>query len=171
MKWIVLIIFSLWGELLAGQHLTPVVMVSGGGFYSNGKISLSSTIGQAYSTILSSGYKRSLIQGFAPSVNVIASPIKKTENSLVDISVFPNPAVNILNIDIKGVSKSNYQVEMYDIYGRQLAIKSSNSSHQYNERITLDLTEISAGQYLIRLVAAEKNEKAFTFKILKNSNL
>jgi hypothetical protein len=72
-----------------------------------------------------------------------------------NISIFPNPTNDIVNISFSGVVNQPLQIIVYDIYGRQVAdVESSVST-------TLDFAHLSAGVYMVQV----SNEKGLVEQI------
>jgi hypothetical protein len=78
--------------------------------------------------------------------------------SQTQISLFPNPAQDYVEIEIKKVSE--YTAELYDLNGKYL-----KSTKTFNSNTRLDLSEIENGLYLI--VIKEKNQTVGYKKMIK----
>ncbi|MES2798712.1 MAG: T9SS type A sorting domain-containing protein [Bacteroidota bacterium] len=70
------------------------------------------------------------------------------ENVLGSISMYPNPANQVVNINAKDVSLTN--VEIYSVAGQLMKSISANSSV-----LTVDVSSISAGVYFVKMYANE----------------
>jgi len=77
----------------------------------------------------------------------LLSATHEIENVL--ISIYPNPAIDILNIDVLG--HLSYRVKLYDLNGKLI------SSSENKNKIRLDL--ISAGIYLLELQDLKSGHK------------
>ncbi len=82
----------------------------------------------------------------------------------MDVSIYPNPATDIINVEL--VAKSNELVNytLLDVTGRiieqgQWSLNSSNS------RFTLSLSDAIKGMYLLKL---STDEGQSSFRVLKN---
>ena len=79
--------------------------------------------------------------------------------AIQNIDVYPNPAQNLLNIDIQGINlNKTYQVKIYNLLG-ELKMEETVKAHQNN---VLNIEELSAGVYFI------KTESGNTIKFVKN---
>ena len=79
--------------------------------------------------------------GFITGINTISDMIK-------EVTIFPNPASSVLNIDLQLITESIYQINMYDLQGR--IIKAIvNKELSGNQRIAVNVEDIPSGTYLI----------------------
>ncbi len=60
------------------------------------------------------------------------------------ISIFPNPATNSLHVDFKGMPNAQWQLTVWDAWGRQLATPVEAST------ATVDVSTLAPGIYLLR---------------------
>ena len=82
----------------------------------------------------------------------------ETSDPNTAIKVYPNPTNGILNIDTNNILLE--KVECYDVLGRLELTKDFNS-----DAIQVDLTDLNAGNYLIKLFTAEGIQN---MKVIKN---
>jgi uncharacterized repeat protein (TIGR01451 family) len=84
------------------------------------------------------------------TLNTIAAPqgIQHISNGELKASVFPNPANN--NIYIEVSEKGNFRAELYDMMGRV-----ARSTQSTNGNTVLNVKDVPAGMYLLRLSNAE----------------
>ena len=88
------------------------------------------------------------------------SPVKNIDNSLI-ISVFPNPASDFLNIDIKNISTTDkVKISVFNTMGQLLKVI-ENVTPTYS----FDLKELSQGVYYMNV---ETGEKSSVVKFVKN---
>lgn len=66
------------------------------------------------------------------------------ENYSPEYTIYPNPANDLLNINIDKQFTSNYQYTIFDIYGRIFINTNENQS-------TIDISELNSGVYFIRI--------------------
>jgi len=86
--------------------------------------------------------------------------INKKEISVTDYGIlYPNPASQIVNIDLEG-NKGDYSLHIYDVSGRYI------ESHEYNntEFIIIDIEKYTSGIYYIQL--ENKTGEPIFFKLL-----
>ena len=88
----------------------------------------------------------------------IFDPIAVTcESSITGYSVYPNPAIEVLNIDIELTSYqgNDVEIEIMDINGRVIQSQNAQLDRGYNH-LEVDLSEIPSGLYMINF-AGTKN--------------
>ncbi len=73
----------------------------------------------------------------------------ETENSIVTIKpeIYPNPATNVINVDLAQSSAEAAQISIIDMYGK--VIRQHNSINEYN--VALDIADLTAGIYLVKV--------------------
>ncbi|WP_299837737.1 GEVED domain-containing protein [uncultured Tenacibaculum sp.] len=81
-----------------------------------------------------------------------------TNNSLNNIKVYPNPAVNSLNIEI--LNGNFNEISIYSITGKMVY----TSNKEIEEKTTIDISEYAAGTYFVKFVS---NGKAVTKRFIK----
>lgn len=81
------------------------------------------------------------------SVNV-NSPVSATV-----VNVYPNPATDVLNIDLTSLSGFEYTVNITDINGK--VVKQMNSNELFSGIVTIDLNSYEAGMYVISTITIE----------------
>ncbi len=86
-------------------------------------------------------------------------------NSGENINIYPNPAENDLNIDIKLLNTEKVEIEIVNLDGKKiLAIPSSTDSD--NHQINVDVNELSSGMYILNLTLS--NGRTFNTKFYKD---
>lgn len=81
------------------------------------------------------------------------------------LSVYPNPFVNYLNVDIESLGENAAFIEIVDITGRTL-LKESLTLKDGTNNFILDGLELTNGLYLVRIKDVEGNP-IFTKKVVK----
>ena len=84
-------------------------------------------------------------------ISEIFDPIALTcESSVTGYCVYPNPANEILNIDIELISYqgNDVEIEIMDINGRKIQSQHAKLDRGYNH-LEVDLSEIPSGLYMI----------------------
>ena len=74
--------------------------------------------------------------------------IEETEE--LDVSIFPNPSNNIVNVQIDNVP-ADAQIVIQSIDGKEVM-----RSNQVNTTTTLDVTALAKGAYLVKVLSSEK---------------
>ena len=141
------------------QNLDHFVIGTDGGYTGNNQFSLSYTIGEIVTELGNDPVNNiDLTQGFQQAYISIVS----TENHLadIDISVFPNPAVNYLNVNISDLSKVKTYA-LFDMSGK-LLLQQEVISNQFE----ISFSNFSSGNYL--LIFKNDQQKLKTLKVQKS---
>ncbi len=98
-------------------------------------------------------YRRADPISFLPGTNAYSYPTESNPNNTsLEINIYPNPASDIINIDVSYASAGSFTFDIFDLSGRLLY--SSNDIHlNSSSTIPLDISEIgnlSNGVYIIR---------------------
>ena len=159
MRTIFLIVNILFAFSFYSQNLDHFVIGTDGGYAGNNQFSLSYTIGEIVTELGNDPVNNiDLTQGFQQAYISIVS----TENHIadIDISVFPNPAVNYLNVNISDLSKVK-SYAMYDMSGK-LLLQQEIISNQFE----VSFSNFSSGNYL--LIFKNDQQKLKTLKVQKS---
>ncbi len=159
MRTIFIIANILFAFSFYSQNLDHFVIGTDGGFAGNNQFSLSYTIGEIVTELGNDPVNNiDLTQGFQQAYISIVS----TENHIadIDISVFPNPAVNYLNVNISDLSKVK-SYAMYDMSGK-LLLQQEIISNQFE----VSFSNFSSGNYL--LIFKNDQQKLKTLKVQKS---
>lgn len=73
-------------------------------------------------------------------------PLSISENKQITVSIFPNPAINIVNINS---SFDIRQIEVYDLLGKKIIINVGNNK--------IDISTLSNGLYLLKIIGKDNN--------------
>lgn len=134
--------------------------VSSGGQATGSGGSVSYTIGQvAYTTF--TGNNGSLIQGVQQPYEI--SIVTNTRDLNIDLKaqVYPNPTADQLILSINNQELKNLRYVLLDVQGKTLA------SDRINQTATsINLSSLSNGTYLLRVLSNKKQIK--TFQLIKN---
>lgn len=96
------------------------------------------------------------IQDGTPSLNGMAvfnaeysmyDAIKNNEEKYFDFKIYPNPANNIVNIEIDNNEKENIYIEIISITGK---ILKTENIQAISKTISIDITDIPAGIYICK---------------------
>src|SRR5699024_4819888 len=79
------------------------------------------------------------------------------ENAPVQISLYPNPVVNVLSITLPS-SVELQSATMHDLLGKQTQVSISENN-------SIDMSQMAAGVYILKL---ETNQGTMTQKVIKN---
>jgi cell division protein YceG involved in septum cleavage len=83
-----------------------------------------------------------------------------TEN---DITVYPNPFLEVLNVEIKGLSSPNIHIGIYDLTGRMIVKEKTWNTLLEGHTIVLT-KEIPPGAYILKITS---NNRTFSTIIIK----
>ena len=138
-----LIQFIFIGSVLA-QVISQDVIASSGDHFTNDDISLSWTLGEPIIETVENG-NVTLTQGFHQP-KIFLTAIKEPRLNEVELNVFPNPAVDIVNIDLSMGAEEIITVQLYNMKGEKLISK------KFQERLfQLDLSSLASANYLLSL--------------------
>lgn len=141
------------------QDLDHFVVGTDGGFAVNNQFSLSYTVGEIVTDLARDTVNNiDLTQGFHQSYISIVSV--EDHDFDVDISIFPNPAVDFLNVKISDINKAN-KLSMYDVSGKLLS-----QQQIYNNEFKISFSRVSTGNYI--LVFTKDDNKIKTIKVQKS---
>ena len=141
------------------QDLDHFVVGTDGGFVVNNQFSLSYTVGEIVTDLARDTVNNiDLTQGFHQSYISIVSV--EDHDFDVDISIFPNPAVDFLNVKISDINKAN-KLSMYDVSGKLLS-----QQQIYNNEFKISFSRVSTGNYI--LVFTKDDNKIKTIKVQKS---
>jgi len=128
-----------------------------GASYSNSSGSIDFTIGEVVTATLTNT-NNILTQGFHQT-NLTVLAVDDFDINF-QARVFPNPAQDVLQLDIQNFSGLNYK--LYDIQGRQLY-----SAVVGNKNTLINTAQYANGMYLL-VILNENNQKLKTYRIIKN---
>jgi len=77
-----------------------------------------------------------------------------------NIPVYPNPASNVLNFDLTGLTGS-FQLELYDLAGKTILTKTIKSGNQ----VQLNISSVPPGFYVIKLID-KRSEVVYYKKVI-----
>lgn len=158
----ILIMFFIAAQVQA-QSISKQVIGSSGESITNGTYTINFTAGESIVGMIQNG--ATIGQGFWAEIFNDNTLSVTTPTDFVDqINLYPNPVVNYLNIRFKKNESVNYQLQLFDINGKQI-IKTSLNSQNNNHK--LDVSLLSNGIYVLSISSVETNYKK-SFKIIKN---
>lgn len=99
----------------------------------------------------------------APMIRMNFAVVSSIEENIFEgkISVYPNPTNGILNLDMMGVTPSEYQIKITNILGEIIYVSTKNISGIYND--VIDLSSFGKGTYVIQI---KNKESIFTDRIV-----
>ncbi|NOZ36313.1 MAG: T9SS type A sorting domain-containing protein [Chlorobi bacterium] len=132
------------------------IITSGGDFFKNSSISISWTLGETITETISDG-TNILTQGFQQS-KLSATEIFSVNSDNYLITIFPNPAENIINIKIN--TPENLQYQFLDINGRIL-----KEATITNVNTEIKVNNLPVSVYFLKIY--NNNRIIKTYKIIK----
>ncbi|HXH17852.1 MAG TPA: T9SS type A sorting domain-containing protein [Chitinophagales bacterium] len=126
------------------QTLERQVVASAGDYYAAPTFSLSWTLGEPVVETVDNAYMM-LTQGFQQG-ELKVTAVKEPLAELFDISVFPNPTSDVLNIAINSDKAEIISVQLYSMTGERLI---SEKTQQKN--FQLNLADLASASYLLSL--------------------
>ncbi len=156
-KFIIIIISYFFISSLIGQKIMPALLSSSGGLHSGQNVSLGWTLGEiSIKTIKSDDII--LTQGFQQSHLYTVSTLNPEK--IFRATVYPNPAKDIININIEYPESILYTVSIVDINGniyRRIPVKKLKG---------LDISGLKQGYYFI-VINSNKGIELTGIKFLK----
>ncbi len=135
------------------------VISSTGDYHSNGNYSLSWSLGEPVIETWSQG-STVLTQGFQQPILVSVSIYEHPELNF-DISAFPNPTSDFLNVVISNGTYDNMEYFLFDVTGKILENRPIVS-----EQTEIMFTHLPVSVYYVRIIHGDR--KLETFKVVKH---
>ena len=134
------------------------VMTSGGNAGGTGG-SVSYSIGQTtYSSTKDSG--GSVAQGVQHPYEIFIVGLEEISFEFT-ATVYPNPTIDQLNIEVKGSNNDNITYQLHDLNGRLL-----DYGRFQNGNNTIEMNRFPQAIYLLKVIESTTNSR--TYKIIKN---
>ena len=156
------------GVLLAGMHahaqtLSPEVQASSGDYSTSANASLSWTLGEVAVETYSSG-SNIITQGFQQPELLIT----KVEEAAagIAVSIYPNPSAGQVSIAFSSTEARKVEMQVLDMSGK-LVSKHEEALAQGAQTVSIDLTSLAAGQYMLKITDTKNNTRS-TYNIQKN---
>ncbi len=89
-------------------------------------------------------------------VHVIDAVITPTPTGIEDriasagnVTIYPNPAREFVNISFEVINPSEIRIEMYDMIGQKVRIQDEGFSYEGNYNVEFPVSDLESGMYLI----------------------
>lgn len=145
--------------VISAQTADRQVIASAGGYFTAGDITASVTVGETM--VETYDGEVTLTQGFQQTDQLWPLGIELKETDL-NLTVFPNPAMDELTIQLDPTSTSDFSISLFDMHGKELRSENVTSSNSH----TLNMRDVAAGIYVLR-IAIDGEAKVKTLKIEK----
>jgi len=158
MKHSVLVFGLILSALSVNGQVKQEVIASAGGYDVNGGISVSWTLGETIIPVFKNS-NLSLTHGFQQQIIITA--IEKNIDVPVEVSLFPNPASDILNIKFESPLDGKLDITILDSHGRLVKIDVIEATMAEKQ---INLQDLSPGVYYLRLT---KGRLVNVYKVVK----
>lgn len=157
----ILVVLTLFlTAILNAQTLLPKVIATSGGFTKNSSFSICWTLGESIIETYSSE-NMFLTQGFQQP-NYLTTSINEFPDLSFNVKIYPNPAENILNINLLNFENQIFTVQIYDLAGKLIIENTLDKS--INQ---LNIEELSKGMYMLKLYDQSETKAYKSFKFQK----
>ena len=158
------LLFSLFAFLLPAQSFTPRVIASGGGFVADSSFCMSYTIGEAVTaTFFNTPADLILTQGFQqPEQIVKSSGTSAASPEHWEVKIFPNPAGDILHLQIASTRARSLAVSIWNIPGQ---LVSPLYELSFGGTTSIDISTLPAGTYILQI--KDENAQQHAIKFIK----
>lgn len=158
-----IIVSLLIAGFLQAQTAERSVISSSGGSYSGPALQVDYTIGEmVISTVNNSG--NILTQGFQQP-GLITTKIEDISDVNMDISFYPNPCTDQLNIRFNEPDELILKAELFDVTGKRILAKEFDVASRIPATISFDLANVATGAYYMRISSDSK--QVANFKVIK----
>lgn len=159
---ILTVMLGICGLTAMSQSLSPTVVSSSGGFYSNGSGMLSFTVAEMtmVQTFTSSG--NFLTQGFQQPED-LANGVIETPVASGNVLISPNPTTGSFTISFVSYNNIETSLKLYNMLG-QIIMSKPVSQITGQNTVNFDISTLSQGIYMLELTTANsKSEKITSF--------
>ncbi len=166
MKKILLLLFACCASdvLLAQSSITPTVISTQGDYFTSSSGTVSWTLGEIVTeTLITSG--NGLTQGFQQPDLRTGIYVKEIDGNI--LSVYPNPTMDDVVIDLSKMKAGEYQLTVIDIAGNLISTKTFSGGANENV-IHLSFQNYASGTYLLVINNSKSNYKN-NIKIFKTN--
>lgn len=147
MKKIILYFLAIVSLEAGAQSLSPTVVASSGGFFSNASGMLSETVGELAAVTTLSSANNFLTQGFQQPSD-FSTGVTTTVSPDFSFAVFPNPSEGLFNVVVHSGKDMSLQLTVYDMLGKKI-FQSANIISAGKNILQLNLSQRIAGIYLL----------------------
>ena len=154
-KLVLIAIIGLLSFTAKSQTLTPSVVSSSGGFYSNGSGMLSFTVAEMTMVQTFSSINNMLTQGFQQPEDLTTGVNEQVAES-GDISLYPNPSNGNFVLSYTNNDNSEVLIRIYNLAGQVVLEKQASQSIGSN-KVNFDISNFNQGMYILELTTTNAN--------------
>jgi hypothetical protein len=154
----------LMGTMSYAQSIAPQSVNSSGAKMSQSNGSLSFTVGELVVLNLTDSEGNTLGGGFTAGATITTVGIQETDATVLDVSVFPNPTSDLVNIRINHSTIEQVVVFITDLQGKEVY---NGIYAGISNTIGINTSEYAPGTYLLSL-KNNNNQVLGTYKIIKH---
>ena len=159
-----LLLFMLLGSISYGQNIAPQSLNSGGTKATQTNGSLSFIIGELVVLSQSDSQGNPFSGGFTTCATLTTVNIQEAETTVLDVKVYPNPTMELVNIQINHCSIDQVEITIADIQGKEIYIgKYAGISNV----IGINTATYAAGTYILT-IKKRNNQVLGKYKIIKH---
>ena len=159
MRFTTLLVVLFFSFKIFSQDLDHHVIATDGAYAENNQFSISYTIGEVVTEFGEDTLNNvHLTQGFQQTMLAIVSVEEHVLD--IEIDVYPNPAVDYLNVSIPTLQE-DMQFALFDMQGKLIEQQKINS-----QAFTIGFSNMSTGNYL--LVFSNKDQRIKTLQVQKS---
>jgi hypothetical protein len=153
----------LMGTMSQAQGIAPQSVNSSGTKMSQANSSLSFTVGELVVLNQTDSQGNSLGGGFTAGATLTTVSIQETDAAVLDLSVFPNPTSDLVNIRINHSSIDQVVVSITDLQGKEVYLEKYAG---ISNTIGINTTGYSSGTFILSLKDIN-NQVLGIYKIIK----
>jgi hypothetical protein len=154
----------LMGTMSYAQSISPQSVNSAGIKMTQANGSLSFTVGELVVLLQTDNNGNTLGGGFTAGATLTTASIKETDATVLDVSVFPIPTSNLVNIRINHSSIEQVVVSITDLQGKDVY---SGIYAGISNVIGINTASFTIGTYVLTLKNIS-NQVLGTYKIIKH---
>jgi hypothetical protein len=154
----------LMGTISYAQSIATQSVNSGGTKMTQANGSLSFTVGELVVLNLTDSQGNTIGGGFTAGATLTTASIQETDAEVLDVSVFPNPTSDLVNIRINHSSIEQVVVFITDLQGKELY---NGKYAGISNVIGINTASYATGTYVLSLKKLN-NQVLGTYKIIKH---
>ena len=139
------------GGIIMAQSITPFVIASTGNFSTAANFTLSSTLGEVM-VKTETGTNNILTQGFQQPASPVTSVQQINQDGTL-ITVYPNPAIDYLTVEISSDKYDRFDIELFDLPGQEIFVRYEEDQYSTTNIYTINTSALAPGIYLLRITS------------------